>query len=774
MSRRTLTIIDTTSEMREIDLDRIGKRELLLGRNAEQCEVVLADPIISKVQGKFLMKKDSVAYEDQDSSNGTFVANMGEDRLLSKKDGYVELSDKSVLRIGNIHQPDQMVLLLYRDSEETEKWKRQAFGLQPISIGRDGSNQIVLHSPGVSKVHCTICRQNGKMMLYDRNSVNGVLVNGQPVRGMTALQDKDLIQILDFQMFYTNGYIYYRSATSGISLYAKNINKIVGRGKKKKKILNNVNCEIRPNEFVAIIGGSGAGKTTLMSAISGFDKEFTGAVYCNGVNLIEQFHSLKSIIGFVPQQDIIYENLTLKRMLLYTAKLKMPKDTQRQEMEQRIHAVLKMVDLEEHQNTYIRKLSGGQKKRASIAVELLADPKLFFLDEPTSGLDPGTEKNLMMTLSKLSKEQNKTIVMVTHTTQNLHLCDKIIFMGPGGRLCFCGNVEEAKKFYQTDDLVNIYNMIAENPELWQRRFEQSRDRSEISGRRGSMDETQSREIAKKNKGTSGFRQFGILTGRYAELLWNDRQRLALLLIQPLLIAILLKIVADKDIFKIYESTKSMLFALSCSGIWIGMFNSIQEICKERVILKREYMSNLKLPCYMMSKFVLQALLGLIQSIILTLVFLSLVGNSKKGIFFSDFRPEMLFTVWLTVIASVAMGFIISSVVQSGDKAMAAAPFVLIVQLLFSGILFTLKGAGKIISYCTVSRWSVEALGSIARLNKLDLRMQADFPMLEHEAESFFKATAGHVWTASGILILMTAVLMVVATLLLRNVAKDRR
>lgn len=380
----------------------------------------------------------------------------------------------------------------------------------------------------------------------------------------------------------------------------------------------------------------------------------------------------------------------------------------------------------------------------------------------------------MMTLSKLSKEQNKTIVMVTHTTQNLHLCDKIIFMGPGGRLCFCGNVEEAKKFYQTDDLVNIYNMIAENPELWQRKFEQSRDRSEISGRRGSMDETQSREIAKKNKGTSGFRQFGILTGRYAELLWNDRQRLALLLIQPLLIAILLKIVADKDIFKIYESTKSMLFALSCSGIWIGMFNSIQEICKERVILKREYMSNLKLPCYMMSKFVLQALLGLIQSIILTLVFLSLVGNSKKGIFFSDFRPEMLFTVWLTVIASVAMGFIISSVVQSGDKAMAAAPFVLIVQLLFSGILFTLKGAGKIISYCTVSRWSVEALGSIARLNKLDLRMQADFPMLEHEAESFFKATAGHVWAASGILILMTAVLMVVATLLLRNVAKDRR
>ena len=544
----------------------------------------------------------------------------------------------------------------------------------------------------------------------------------------------------------------------------------------KKRALNHASLHVEDGEFLVLCGKSGCGKSTLLTHLKtpltphGKRK---GEILFQGVPIGEMSNREQSQrIGYVLQNpdnqivtDKVWHELAfgLESLGYSNADIRI-----------RVAEMASYFGIQDWFYKNVSELSGGQKKRASIAVELLADPKLFFLDEPTSGLDPGTEKNLMMTLSKLSKEQNKTIVMVTHTTQNLHLCDKIIFMGPGGRLCFCGNVEEAKKFYQTDDLVNIYNMIAENPELWQRRFEQSRDRSEISGRRGSMDETQSREIAKKNKGTSGFRQFGILTGRYAELLWNDRQRLALLLIQPLLIAILLKIVADKDIFKIYESTKSMLFALSCSGIWIGMFNSIQEICKERVILKREYMSNLKLPCYMMSKFVLQALLGLIQSIILTLVFLSLVGNSKKGIFFSDFRPEMLFTVWLTVIASVAMGFIISSVVQSGDKAMAAAPFVLIVQLLFSGILFTLKGAGKIISYCTVSRWSVEALGSIARLNKLDLRMQADFPMLEHEAESFFKATAGHVWTASGILILMTAVLMVVATLLLRNVAKDRR
>ena len=185
--------------------------------------------------------------------------------------------------------------------------------------------------------------------------------------------------------------------------------------------------------------------------------------------------------------------------------------------------------------------------------------------------------------------------------------------------------------------------------------------------------------------------------------------------------------ADENVFNIYESTKSILFALSCSGIWIGMFDSIQEICKERVILKREYMANLKLPCYMMSKFVLQMLLGMVQAVT---------------------------TIWLTVVAAIAMGFIISSIAKSGDKAMTAAPFVLIIQLLFSGILFNLEGMGKKISYCTVSRWSVEALGSIARLNKLELKMQAV--------------------SSWGILIGMTVVTMVLGTILLKNVAKDRR
>ena len=772
MGKRTLIIIDTKSRMTEINLDLYGKKELILGRNSELCDIVIPDSIVSKQHGVLKIYGNRISYMDLDSSNGTFVGNAEKKILLSRKDGFVEIYDKSVLRIGNLHSPDKMILLLYRVSEEEEVWKQSA-NQSEMWIGRDQANQIVLPHPGVSQVHGVIRRENQSYVLYDQNSTNGIMVNGRTVTEPVVLQDKDLIQILDFQLLFSTECIYYKAVTEGISVRVDNVNKYVGKGKKKKQILKDVSCEIKPNEFVAIIGGSGAGKTTLMNAISGFEPTFEGKVYCNDIDLVEQFQNLKNIIGFVPQQDIIYENLTLRRMLEYTAKMKMPKDTKKAEIRERIEEVLEMVELTEHQETYIRKLSGGQKKRASIAVELLADPKLFFLDEPTSGLDPGTEKNLMKTLSGLAKNKNKTIIMVTHTTANLHLCDKIIFMGPGGRLCFCGNVNEAKEFYQTDDLVNIYNLISENPYAWERRYAAYREEKE------ELDWGNSSHVGKQcdwfhKKRESALRQYRILSQRYGELLLNDRPRLLVLLLQPFLIAVLLHIVADENIFKIYESTKSMLFALSCSGIWIGLFDSIQEICKERVIVKREYMANLKLPGYIMSKFTLQAILGMIQSLILTLVFLKLVGVDKKGIFFAHFQLEIFITIWLTVMASVTMGFVISALMKTGDKAMTLAPFVLIVQLLFSGILFTLEGAGELISYCTVSRWSVEALGSISKLNRLELKLQADYPMLEHEAESFFKATKVHLLQSWAILGGMIVLFTVVSMIALRRIAKDSR
>ena len=176
-------------------------------------------------------------------------------------------------------------------------------------------------------------------------------------------------------------------------------------------------------------------------------------------------------------------------------------------------------------------------------MELLADPKLFFLDEPTSGLDPGTEQNLMKTLKKLSKTQGKTIIMVTHTTQSLNLCGKIIIMGTGGRLCYMGTPEETLNFFETDSLVNVYNMVNLNALMWEKKFKDNNDNNIQSPHK-------EHEKIKVGNKVSLWNQFKVLTMRYAELMLHDIPRLALLLAQPVIIAVLLVVM---DIAVIYAT-----------------------------------------------------------------------------------------------------------------------------------------------------------------------------------------------------------------------------
>lgn len=758
-----LLILDGQGTVREISLNKFSKTRIHIGRDGTKNEIILTSPAVSREHGKIKLDQGKAYYADMGSSNGTYVDYLGNPHFVKGNSNYIELRDGMVLKIGGKEEAES-VFLMFSVRTGEEAWRKLPLGNKVTTIGRSDTNDIILNHPAVSRDQGLIESTKEGYRIVCKSDKCGTQVNGSYINSGYLLRDRDIIRISSYQLIYINGMIFYKTVSKGIGLSISHLSKIVG--KEKKMILHDVNCQIDSNEFVAIIGGSGAGKTTLMNAISGFDKNTQGQVLCNGQDLLRNFRYLKRLIGYVPQQDIIYENLTLRQMLEYTARLKMSEDSTPRERKRQIDQVLEMVELTKHQNTCIRKMSGGQKKRASIAVELLADPRLFFLDEPTSGLDPGTERTLMQTLSRLAKTREKTIIMVTHTIQNLNLCDKIIFMGPGGRLCFCGTVDQAKMFFDTDDLSAAYNMIGENPELWEKQFANCMEKS-------------GEEVKPHEKGTvppaghtSALRQWAILTSRYAFLMMNDYKRLMILLLQPVIIGLLLYLVAADQVFEIYENTKTTLFAISCSGIWIGLFNSIQEICKERVILKREYMSNLILPVYIMSKFCVQAVIGLVQAVLLSGAFLLLTGINQKGIFFDTFVIEIMFTVWLVILASTSMGLVISAVAKSGDKAMVAAPFVLIVQLLFSGILFKLEGAGKIISYGTVSRWTVEGLGSIADLNQLPLKMEADFPGIIHEAEKIFESTASHLTQDWMILAGMIVLFLTVSTLVLRRLPKD--
>ena len=272
----------------------------------------------------------------------------------------------------------------------------------------------------------------------------------------------------------------------------------------------------------------------------------------------------------------------------------------------------------------------------------------------------------------------------------------------------------------------------------------------------------------------------MLTLRYFEIIKNDWQCLLMSFLQPILIALLLKIVANDDVFDVYESTKSILFSLSCAGIWIGLFNSIQEICKERNILRREYMGNLKLPAYVLSKFIVQLIVTMFQALIMMGIFTATIGHEKKGLMFEQVFIEKFLLLWMTIYAATALGFAISAMVRSADKAMVLAPFVLIVQLLFSGILFELEGASEHIADITISKWSVEGFGSIAHLNKLQMRFERDHSDIAkqiediHKAESAFKHTLAHLSHSYIVLGVMIIICCVACMIALRSLSRDRR
>ena len=713
-SNNVLVIVDKNG-INEIDLSNIKDVVYTFGRG-ENNSIRINSEIVSGQHGEICISNGLFYIKDSGSSNGTYIAYGQQFARIQPGQYYGGDGKDMIIRLGTAKSMNgcDSVLMLYDSNASTGKWKSFTLHMGDNSIGRADNCDIKLNNVAVSRLHAGVRVTDGGIFVFDNRSTNGVFVNGSRIDKPHRLENKDIFTILNTTFIFDNNQLFYKVNPEGIALEVRQLNKVVSSKGGKKTILDKVDCSIKPNEFVAIIGGSGAGKTTLMTAMSGFDTEITGNVFCNGIDLRENFQTLKNIIGFVPQQDIIYENITLKKMLYYTAKLKMPEDTTKAEIERRIQDVLGMVELLEHQDTYIRRLSGGQKKRASIAVELLANPGLFFLDEPTSGLDPGTEQHLMHTLSRLSKEQEKTIVMVTHTTNNLHLCDKVIIMGYGGKLCYCGKPDGIKDFFNTDDIVQVYDMITANTAGWENKFKNSN-----INQLGNTAGTQSGKTIKPRK-PSNINQLSVLIRRYMTLIKNDLERLMMIFLQPIAIGLLMALVAETGIFDKMFETRSILFALMSAGIWMGLFNTIQEVYKERVILKREYMANLKLPLYMLSKYIVQALIALIQSVLMVSMFVVIKGAPKcDGVVIGNATVEMMVTIFFTIYVSAAFGLLISACSKSGDRAMTIAPFVLIIQLLFSGILFALNGATKNISYFTFSRWSMEALGSTNDLNGLE-------------------------------------------------------
>ncbi len=749
-----VTVFDCGQSPRSLELDSFGKDIITFGREPGN-DLVLYSPLVSRIRhGEFVRVGALWMLRDMGSTNGIIYN--------GQRVGSRFLSDGDLFRIDQNQSSPNGVLFVISGNGALDRWRTVPVGNRLV-IGRAPDCGVVLPHITVSQHHAVILREAEGFVLYDTRSTNGILLNGSRVNGKALLHEKDVIVITNSTLIFSGQALSYCTCSRrGISVDTSDVVIVRKQRGRKQVTAQRVSLDIRPGELVSIIGGSGAGKSTILNAMCGYLPPSSGSVFINGVDLYQNFDALKRLIGYVPQSDIVYDNLTLYDMLSYAAKLRLPKDCSPQDREQAITRAISTVELTEKRGALIKNLSGGQKKRASIAVELLSDPNLLFLDEPTSGLDPGTERNLMRSLRAMA-DSGKTVILVTHSTLQLRMCDKIVFMGRNGYLCFCGPYDEALRFFGVSDIVDIYNLISQNPEEWSRRYNASTPHH-ITRPTPFSGPSQVKEDL--------WGQLKVLCARYMKLILNDRQRLLLLLFQAPILAFLISFVADGEQFEQYEMTKSLLFALSCSAFWVGMLNAIQEICKERSILKREYMTGLRLDSYILSKLAVLGLLSAVQSVLLTGVFTLLVGTPDDSVMLPAFL-ELLMTTFLTALSSASMGLLVSALFTNPDRAMTVAPILLMPQILFSGLIFKLDGATELLSLIAICRWSMEGYGTTANLNSLPLRLQQQGVPIDHDREDFFEFDALHMLGTWGILLLYTAVFSVAAWLVLRSIRKEK-
>jgi ABC-type multidrug transport system ATPase subunit/predicted component of type VI protein secretion system len=607
---------------------------VMLGRDSGN-DIVVPIDAVSRRHARIERRDGTWRIVDLDSVNGL--------RLDGRKVPSHDLRDGDVLMIG------RSVTLEYSDGTPGERAAAaigEAVGAwEPgtarrevevpegavFTVGRGAGTDLAVDHPQASRAHARVERRGGRLVIHDLGSAAGTFVNGQRVADRELL-DGDVVRIASRRLSVREGRLEVADEEGALTLRAEHLSVTVAKG---KCILDDVSLVIRPGEFVAVIGASGSGKSTLLNALSGFRPATAGAVTVNEVGLYANYDAYRTELGYVPQDDIIHLELPVTRALEYAARLRMPPDTTETERSDRIREVLRELDLSEAANTPIRQLSGGQRKRVSIAVELLTRPSLFFLDEATSGLDPATESQLMRLLRRLA-DQGRTIVLVTHATKNVMLCDNVVVMARGGRLAYAGPPDEALRYFEVKTIDDIYERLeARAPEEWGRRWSaQAAMEASLSGTGGPpssarrsapgagvhAEATASVSAGPARRRVSSWREFVTLSRRYLDIIMRDRKSaLLLLLIAPILGALDF-IVWDRGMFDptTGSATKviTMFFIATLITVLVGTVTSVREIVKEGPIYRRERMVGVRVLPYVASKVAVGSLFAIYSAVVL--------------------------------------------------------------------------------------------------------------------------------------------------------------
>ena len=494
------------------------------------------------------------------------------------------------------------------------------------------------------------------------------------------------------------------------------------------QLLHDVSFALEPGELVALVGGSGAGKTTLLETLAGLRAPSGGQVTHDGAR-IGAGDAPGSGVGFVPQDDIIHVEMPLRRTLRYAAGLRLPAGTPADRADRVVDETIRDLDLVHRSDVVVRALSGGERKRASIAVELLTRPRTFFLDEPTSGLDPSTSAEVVRLLRQLAG-RGVTVVLTTHDPATIDRCDRVVFLARGGHLAFAGTPAQARRYFGVDDLADAYDRLAreDTPHVWAERFAARRTPIEVPPAgtpveaRPAATPVRAAAEADDRRSPGVVRQWWLLTRRNADVLVRNRLTLAVLLGSPVLVTAMMGMLFQPGAFAPHSAADvgpaQIVFWIAFAGFFFGLTYGLLQIVGEMAVFRRERRSGLSGAAYVASKMtVLFPVLTVVTAVLLG-VLRALDRLPAAG---WDVYGSLLVTLVIEAVSALALGLLASAAVSNASQAALALPMLCFPQVLFAGAVVPVDDMatpGRLLSLGLANRWSFEALGRGLRLDRL--------------------------------------------------------
>ncbi|MFG2298121.1 FHA domain-containing protein [Streptomyces sp. NPDC048603] len=633
-----------------------------------------------------------------------------------------------------------------------------------MRIGRALDNELVVSDLQVSRHHAEFRATGGRFEIHDLGSHNGTYVNGQalPKSGSAQLGPNDIVGVGHSTFRIVGDRLEEFVDTGDVSFSARHLTVTVDGG---KQILKDVTFGVPEKSLIGVIGPSGSGKSTLLKALTGYRPADQGDVLYDNRNLYKQFAELRQRIGLVPQDDILHKELKVATALKYAAKLRFPGDTAESERAARIDEVLRELKLDIHKDKKITALSGGQRKRVSVALELLTKPSLIFLDEPTSGLDPGMDRDVMQLLRGLA-DDGRTVLVVTHSVAELSLCDKLLVMAPGGSVAYFGPPDEALNFFGYQTWADVFSAFENYRDYdWAGRWKGSQHyqlyAADLDAQAPQSVTMPSPQQLNPKKAQGWGDQLWTLMRRYASVIASDKGFMGLMLILPAVLGVVsIVIPADFGLApptppsKFNGDAGTIMLILVIGMCFSGAANSVRELIKERVIYERERATGLSRSAYLMSKVIVLGLITAIQGVIICGIGFAPRELPAEGLFMNP-AVELCLSVIVLGFTSMMFGLVISSLVKTAEKTMPLLVMFAIVQVVFTGILFQVYDSPGLEQFAWLmpSRWAVAAAGTTLDLAHLMPPWDKKDPS---NLDPLWEATAGQ-WTLDIMVLLLMGV-----------------